>query len=621
MGPNLEAFAANPDFDGFGVQRLIDLYEVKAKILIPIIAILTFLYLGSTVLFVLQSRRSRELQRRSVTLTMAGSATGFIVFIIFLLRSIIDLPCTTLMWPTYLGLLPCNLVVLLKAVRLWVMSVSNRAKVIRLQNPEQPETFWERHRNIFKYEKLDQRLLLFVGILNIPMTIFMIVVLARSPVYGIGNHDIFCDISWEIVPITAALALLMFVIFPVTLYKIRNIQDAYLIRHDIIVAMVSNILLISAFYVMEAAVPATIEVYFNSNLFLAMDAIILQVSAVVVPLIQFRRRRNEFEGDTVESNHAGLSAHQTFVHIVEDPEWLKRLCKFCELNFCSELTLFLIEYQKLKQHIWTSESVEFHIKENLLKTSLDFGDHLDPVSTFPPEYTQHAVVISENGATSVAVPWKSQSTKYLTEAKPEEECGNDFDRPVSSTTSGFFSSSPISAESVMVGPPRLMDRLLKKSGWGSARTSADDSLRQTVNAAAAAIAAGSITTPPIFPTTTTASGGDGTIYRTDPSMATPRDFSITNSILTELNQHRDRPVQSTLRHHYYLFYQRFIAFDAMWEVNLSGRTRRAINDLMERNAPTLAMFDTAKDEVCQLIIQDILPKFLTAHFHKVCDFQ
>ncbi|RKP34985.1 hypothetical protein BJ085DRAFT_29392 [Dimargaris cristalligena] len=541
MAFNPNNYLGTEAFADFDLAKLESIFATKTKIIAPFIAIVTAMFLVSTVLFLIKSRTSRELQRRSVGLTLAGSVLGYFVFIVFALRSIVDITCSAIIWPTYLGLLQVNLVVFLKALRLWVMNYSNRAKVIRLESPEQPETFWERHRTFFKYDTLDRRMLLALLVISVPLACFLTVIAVRSDDYAMGRNTIWCSIGWEIIPVTILVGLVCLVVFPITMFKIRRIRDAYLIRNDLLVACLSSAILVPSFYIMESAIEKDKEIYFNSTLFLSINMVILQVSAVVVPLIQFRN----VPGD--HPAQQGLSIRQTFIQIAEDPQWMAQLCKFCELNFCSELALFLNEYRKLKFLIWESKVTDIKMEIPSQKSSMEIINSLD---SLPPPFD----LTSSDPLHSdlLHLPNQSSSETFTLPLAPIDEDAVPSYAPASSS--------------------KLVDLLLKK------------------------------------PTKTL----PATTYN---------DFSITTSILDELPHQRDRPVKSTLRHHYFLFYQRFCAPDAMWEVNLSGRTLRTITDQIERNAPTLAMFDTAKDEVCQLLMQDILPKFIMAHFHQARDFK
>ncbi|KAJ1968872.1 hypothetical protein H4R34_006223, partial [Dimargaris verticillata] len=114
----------------------------------------------------------------------------------------------------------------------------------------------------------------------------------------------------------------------------------------------------------------------------------------------------------------------------------------------------------------------------------------------------------------------------------------------------------------------------------------------------------------------------GTASSTEPSHGIDRSERIpmTTSIQDLLRHQKDRRVPAPTDTYYHIFYERFCTPGSIWEVNLRGKTRVKIMQAMDQGMPTFAMFDTAKDEVCQLLIQDILPKFIAANYHELCDF-
>ncbi|KAJ1973940.1 hypothetical protein H4R34_004906, partial [Dimargaris verticillata] len=391
---NVTNYIGHPDFHGYDAADVLRVLNVKSYVLIPLIAIFSFVYIASTVMFVVKSRTSQDLRRRSVGLTLVGSVLGFFTFFVYSLRSVSDIFCSVFMWPTYIGLAHAYMVILLQAFRLWIMNTTNQAKVLRLENPDQPQSFWERHQVWLKEDRLDRLLLLTLGLVTCPMLILIVIISVVSPVYGIRVHEIWCTVTWEIIPVVVILGLLVVVIYPLIMYFVKDIDDGYQIRHDLTVACISSLVFVPAFFLMETAAPRNKEMYFNSTLFIACNMLALQTMSVIAPLWKLRRRHF---GLRVQ----GMTARESFVRIVENPAWMVRLCKFCESNFCSELPLFLIEYQQLKQWVFDRQSNDSAKRTHLLgfeaneKQSLDRSPALIPLPSvtdddlsYPPAQQQ-----------------------------------------------------------------------------------------------------------------------------------------------------------------------------------------------------------------------------------------
>ncbi|KAJ1923998.1 hypothetical protein IWQ60_005513 [Tieghemiomyces parasiticus] len=90
----------------------------------------------------------------------------------------------------------------------------------------------------------------------------------------------------------------------------------------------------------------------------------------------------------------------------------------------------------------------------------------------------------------------------------------------------------------------------------------------------------------------------------------PAISPLPGTIAEDLGPLARQPVPSELAIDFYCFYERYFAHGSIWEVNISGRTHLYLRSLVEREQFVWAMFDPAKDEVTQLLMEDVFGKFM-----------
>ncbi|RKP34580.1 hypothetical protein BJ085DRAFT_31300 [Dimargaris cristalligena] len=120
--------------------------------------------------------------------------------------------------------------------------------------------------------------------------------------------------------------------------------------------------------------------------------------------------------------------------------------------------------------------------------------------------------------------------------------------------------------------------------------------------------------PPAHPNATTTSGF--TSDHSGPEERRPevcRVSLLPNPIVHDLGPAAEHPIPSDLAIDYYCFYERYFVDGSAWEVNISGRTLAPLKAMVEREQFHWTMFDAAKDEVSQLLMEDVFGKFLRAN--------
>ncbi|KAJ1977020.1 hypothetical protein H4R35_002463 [Dimargaris xerosporica] len=474
---------------------------LRLAIILPVIVVLNVFIIASTILYCIRARTSKDLQKRSVPLTILTGVTAVISCTLFLLRNLPQMPCFVSHLGSYFGFYFVHVALITRSVRLIAMAKTASAKVTRLIHPELPETFWEKHPQIMRVLTDDRRLILWIFVISSPIIVFAVIALIVSPYYGVNATSMDCPISWDTIPIMVISCLFVFVCFPLLLFFMRNIHDAYEMRNDLVIATAVSIVF-DLIFLVTTIVAQTLP--FNSLAFPAVSVVVIQVSGVFLPW---------YRAEKEHRNQNQLLAHtqDLFYSVINDPDMVSMFCKFCENNFCTELPFFLTDYQRLK-----AKSVNFMLSDKPLK-------HYS-AGRLKEDASQDTLA-----ATTPTSPFgKWFVTKNTNEKDTEQYAMGDLDKP-----------------------------------------------------------------------------------------HLPGDYhrisSLPHTIALDLGRLAEKSVPADLAIEYYVFYERYFSDGSAWEVNISGRTLAQLRSLVEKEQFRWTMFDAAKDEVSQLLMEDVFTKFLKAN--------
>ncbi|KAJ1652826.1 hypothetical protein IWQ61_006927 [Dispira simplex] len=484
------------DFENAGTRK---------AVVIPLIVIMALYIVISTALFVWRGRTSKDLQKRSVGLTIVTGAAALLVVTLFMARNIPGVPCSVSHIGSYFGFYYVHAAISARSIRLIAMAQTASAKVKRLVYPERPLSFWEKHRKAARIMCDDKKITIYMFIISSPISLYAIIPLIVSKYFGLAQRSLVCALSWEGWPIVALSLIFIGVILPLLVYKMKGIQDAYQMRNDLIINISASIVF-DLLFLVSSFIPGDFPYPMEDLVFPTISVLIIQSSSVFMPW--FRAER--------EYRRSGqLLAHSqaTFYHVMNDPDLVSLFCKFCENNFCTELPFFLTDYQRLK-----AKSVEYMSSEKPLK-----------------QYTATHLEEDQSG------------TETLSPTAPQSPFGKWF---VSRNTPNEKGSDAFP-----------MDDL-----------SNEDSQQ-------------------------------------DVQRISPLPFTI----VQDLGADAEKVIPSELAVDYYCFYERYFADGSAWEVNINGRTLNQLRSLVEQEQFTWAMFDSAKDEVSQLLMEDVFGKFVKAN--------
>ncbi|KAJ2348300.1 hypothetical protein GGF43_004591, partial [Coemansia sp. RSA 2618] len=146
-------------------------------------------------------------------------------------------------------------------------------------------------------------------------------------------------------PLYALTAVYCLLLTPVIVYHIWPIKDAFGIRHDILLNNLFTFVCIAMFMVQTNKGFGGHDPFWDSFLWCALLFNMSQFTSVILPLIRSYRQSDAFRW----SDNSGRSASkELFYRVLNHPDLFEKLKVYSAANFCTEITLFLEEYQVLK---------------------------------------------------------------------------------------------------------------------------------------------------------------------------------------------------------------------------------------------------------------------------------
>ncbi|KAJ2288324.1 hypothetical protein IWW55_006532, partial [Coemansia sp. RSA 2706] len=150
---------------------------------------------------------------------------------------------------------------------------------------------------------------------------------------------------WEYFPLYALTAVYCLLLTPVIVYHIWPIKDAFGIRHDILLNNLFTFVCIAMFMVQTNKGFGGHDPFWDSFLWCALLFNMSQFTSVMLPLIRSYRQSDAF---TWSDNSGRSASKELFYRVLNHPDLFEKLKVYSAANFCTEITLFLEEYQVLK---------------------------------------------------------------------------------------------------------------------------------------------------------------------------------------------------------------------------------------------------------------------------------
>ncbi|KAJ1971873.1 hypothetical protein H4R35_005006 [Dimargaris xerosporica] len=354
----------------------------------------------TSVLFYLRGQKIRDIQQRSMTLTMIQCFVLFTQVVISGLGGMLNedaFPCFVLFWGVGLGCLLLTLVFSARSFRYAFQVALNRLRSHRRFNTvdTSAESSPESRMAIASTKKLrrvikdllslfhphciyhtscadvrlwfmDNRRILAseASLTALMMTactaaiIYNLCITATTPYFTLSPVETDCHFGWPYYPMMVWVGLHLVAVYPFIVYSLWHASDAYGIRTDLIVCCVVGGVGQLMFIIWQLFFRFA-RGYVSSLLWFFVSMLIIHTSSVTVPVIKMLRFHHtlarQFSLSRAKLPHSSshYSQWQVYLHALEQPAVLHRLKQVAAQCLCLQAVIFLEEYQELKKILLT----------------------------------------------------------------------------------------------------------------------------------------------------------------------------------------------------------------------------------------------------------------------------
>ncbi|CAG8602128.1 8673_t:CDS:2, partial [Paraglomus brasilianum] len=344
------------------------------------LAVFTFFYLTLTVtFFYIRRHKIDDFKYRPLRLNLLSAFATIMLCVMYCLRTAFypnDYPCLLIHWPVHIGYcLWCSAIACRALSFVWTARFNlaklqmntvyrNNAyegtvatlrdgkkraiggsKMYRLDVSDKEEEplilkrvrKW-RHAATDKW--LAERIIYPVVAFSIAMAL---IVQAFSPELGFkAVHTVCPTTTISSVPITTVIVTFLLIICPFLCYLLHDIRDAFGLKRELYIAMVCGAAACVGYFVLEKVATAVRE-YFGSFMFSWIFFMLWHTISITTPLVRSFKKK-----ETVELKPDASSKYRNFVAVLEDPDLFPLYKECVAACFCTELIVFLEEYQVLK---------------------------------------------------------------------------------------------------------------------------------------------------------------------------------------------------------------------------------------------------------------------------------
>ncbi|KAJ2664836.1 hypothetical protein IW148_001881 [Coemansia sp. RSA 1199] len=690
-----------------------DVSDMKREVYLWVGVVDIFLFSVSTLLFVYRGRRTLDINAHAVLLTSIGSFTILVVNTCFLFQFVWpgQFPCFVILWCAYPGVMLWISCTMARAMRLYILSFRNMQK-LKERNRAGQMTAAQLYgkgalhdgdselgvedevpvgRNPFrrmiascrratrmrrwwaneKMQMTERRLVWYV----LGSTLFAAIVCAviqalTKDLAIVPMMFAECPVGvWEYFPLYALTAVYCLLLTPVIVYHIWPIKDAFGIRHDILLNNLFTFVCIAMFMVQTNKGFGGRDPFWDSFLWCALLFNMSQFTSVILPLVRSYRQSDAF---TWSDNSGRSASKELFYRVLNHPDMFEKLKVYSAANFCTEITLFLEEYQVLK-----ANTVRFY---NMGEPGFDDdadadddgeNDHtgLDSLNSSSPNLaavgntagawnsaaaapalaekdalrlhlsgTGKHVELESNHDTIVSIDARARSLSDNSRNPPLAAPSYTTDMVLQTTENDLNAYSMHYGASPPQNPPKaafsqsrlggiLRSVFHKNSGYERSHDPSGSSIDGVSNAGVkpsntATLAVGGAAIGNL-PQRRNSRGEDIMVISHIPPF-TPVRYTVLSTLMQtpagmtrQGNMNTFKTLPFALRGDYYGFYSTFIADGATLQINVEGRISEAITRLIHSQEYTVDMMDEAHSEVLQLLYDNIFKKFVRIYHREM----
>ncbi|KAJ2659325.1 hypothetical protein IWW48_003568 [Coemansia sp. RSA 1200] len=230
------------------------------------------------------------------------------------------------------------------------------------------------YKRLKKYTRLqryvsDKALSLFLLGHIVAMSILSLVTNIVDSQFSLKPLSVYCSIMWGFLPVVGVDGFYVVFILPILLIKCWSLKDAYGIRNDLLISIITGSVCLVMTIVWETTLYAVAQNW-SGWFFSWVCAIVLHTTSLAIPLWSAMRHSRDVlhrmhGADALALAAAGadgsmaaaiasaagatdIGRRAEFNAILADPYEYRFFCDFAASCFCSEMTAFIDEYQSLK---------------------------------------------------------------------------------------------------------------------------------------------------------------------------------------------------------------------------------------------------------------------------------
>ncbi|KAJ1955077.1 hypothetical protein IWQ62_005612 [Dispira parvispora] len=209
-------------------------------------------------------------------------------------------------------------------------------------------------------------------VLGSGVLLYVIFVQIFSPNFSLSPLATRCQFDWSYYVILIWLGLHVVVVYPVLVYHLWGLKDAYGIYQDLLVTSIA-VTVGTVIFIIWTFVPTLWLRVFSTNMWLFITVQVMHTSSVTLPVLRALRSRrrptayvNQQRQQRLNSSlenrpkeavkdfpmyTIGADWDSQFIQLVDDPAGRSTLKNWASEYFCMELVLFLEEFQELKEFV------------------------------------------------------------------------------------------------------------------------------------------------------------------------------------------------------------------------------------------------------------------------------
>ncbi|KAJ1977794.1 hypothetical protein H4R34_003446 [Dimargaris verticillata] len=421
------------------------------------------------------------------------------------------------------------------------------------------------------YFETERGCLMTVLICVILAIIYLIFVQILCPEFGYYPIVDFCPLSWHYVPLLAALLFNSFIAYPYFLRVIWHVQDGFGIRREII-ACCTTIAIGIIITLIWGLAPGSHRNYFSTMCWNIPSLLLVHTMIVTVPLIrsfqQAERRVSytDLAASTSSVNRCNRFLWNNYLSMLCEPAGVSQIKLWAANLFCSELAIFLEEYQELKTFLANIYPPPSHRQSITLDSVLSDKTMYPLQDTFPyPE-----------GDSEFAIPLSPLSSEKRQHPPPPVRRPSQMRR--------LYPEASIGGDGYH-GP------LAELGGQAAIDLGSPSEILHTIRDTWNLSPATRVLNSEVLTTTP--------LIRSEDAKDGPDDDHGLGQTALNIQSH------SSLKLAYYMFYQRFVAKAAELRVPVAIRLLEAVELKVVANELDAGMFDDIHDAVLKMLFSDV----------------